>query len=475
MKAKIIGFMLCCALIMQAKITLQPMFSNNMVLQQRTDAPVWGGAIPNGSVRITTSWNKKTYTVVADGQGKWTAKVATPAAGGPYSITISDSDGEPVILEDVLIGEVWLCTGQSNMEMPMEGWNIKTNAAEIAASGRYKNIRLLRVEQALNATPQTAVKARHGGWTHCSPETVHDFSATAYFFGRHLYQDRHVPIGLIMTCWGGTPIEAWIGQESLRTKPEFKTLPAVTNTDNPCIPTVLFNGMIQPLVPYAVKGAIWYQGESNAPRAYQYRELLPLMIHDWRTRWGCDFPFYIAQLANYMHRKAQPMESEWAELREAQLKALSVKNTGMAVLIDVGMAEDIHPIDKQTVGDRLGMAARATAYGEKIAYSGPIYERHQLEGNKIRLFFKHTDKGLRAHDGQPLKGFAVAGLDHVFHWATAHIDGSTVVVESLDVALPIAVRYAWVDNPECNLYNGVGLPASPFRTDDWQGITYGRK
>ena len=241
---------------------------------------------------------------------------------------------------------------------------------------------------------------------------------------------------------------------------------------DPNLPTSLYNAMIHPLISYGIRGAIWYQGENNSSRAYQYRELFPLVIENWRRDWKQDFPFYFVQLANFMHEVSQPAESEWAELREAQMRALAVGNTGMAVIIDRGDANDIHPKDKQTVGHRLALIARAKTYGEKLPYSGPIYRSHQIVGNKIILSFDHTDGGLKSSDGKELKGFAIAGRNHEFHWAKAEIDGDKIIVSAPEaVPYPVAVRYAWANNPVCNLYNGAGLPASPFRTDDWRGIT----
>ena len=264
----------------------------------------------------------------------------------------------------------------------------------------------------------------------------------------------------------------WQYQVSLNIK-EIPQMPANTATE-PNIPSFLSNAMLNPLIPYSIKGAIWYQGEANTGRAYQYRELMPLMITDWRNRWGYDFPFYMVQLASFTAQQTTPVESGWAELREAQTQTLHLKNTGMAVTIDIGDAFDIHPKNKQEVGRRLALAARAQTYGEKIPYSGPLYDTYQIEENKIRIYFKHTDGGLTIKEGDIVKGFTIAGVDHQFHWADAVIDGNSVVVSSPEVSFPIAVRYGWADYPICNLYNGAGLPASPFRTDDWQGITYSK-
>lgn len=643
----------------QAKIKMFPLFTDNMVLQQNTKAPIWGEAKAGKNVKVTTSWNNRTYTVKADSKGRWRIDVETPSAGGPYEVSVSD--GNPVVLRDVMIGEVWLCTGQSNMQMPMEGWNIKMNAEEIASSATTTNVRLMHIDNAVSQLPTAELPKQKHTWEKCSPETVKSFSATGYFFGKNLAASRGVPVGLIMTCWGGTDIESWMSGKALSEVPGFKTvvdeivndkltpaehetkylaelndwftttgkkegsvgadgkvlwaapdyddtawqllpqplkidevgytsfdgvvwyrktvdvpaawqgkelklelstiddidvtyfngqavghtetcpvkrvytIPAdmvkagraviavrvldvgsagglrgnadnmalscgsdrmslggewrmklasdlnavakvpVNPVDNPFIPTVLYNAMIRPLVPYAVRGAIWYQGENNAPRAYRYRDLLPQMIASWRNDWNSQFPFLIVQLANYMQRKDQPAESEWAELREAQLlTSETVAGSGLAVAVDVGLADDIHPTDKQTVGERLSLVARRVAYGENIASSGPLYQSHKIEGGAIRLTFAHADGGLEARDGGKLTGFAIAGADHKFHWADARIEGNDIVVSSADVPMPLAVRYAWADNPDCNLYNGAGLPASPFRTDAWEGLTVGR-
>ena len=641
--------------LMWGKVRLHPVFSSNMVLQQKTDAPIWGKATPNRQVTVTVSWDNKKYSATAAPDSAWRLSVKTPEAGGPYTVTVSD--GQTLTLDNVMIGEVWICSGQSNMEMPLAGWGkIKNYEQEIAAAN-YPNIRLLTVGRAVNEKPLSDLNVGKG-WQVCSPATIAEFSATGYFFGRDLNQTFNIPIGLINSSWGGTIAEAWTSAESLNEMPDFvepvktvqdyagagetaadkyiravsewmdkvklidpgysqnlpewaalnfradgwktmilpgfweekgldevdgmvwfrktiiipskfagkeltlslgaiddndvtffngvevghvegdqkhrvykvpanlvtkgeaiiavrahdtggkgglsgpadkmflqlktgekislsgewqyqislekkkiPTFPA-NNFHNPNRPTVLFNGMINPLLPYAIKGAIWYQGEANAARAYQYRELLPLLISDWRKQWGHELPFYFVQLAAFRKAQPEPAESEWAELREAQTKTLALNNTGMAVTIDIGEANDLHPKNKQDVGRRLALAARALTYGQSIQYSGPAYKNYKIEGNKIRIYFDHAN-GMTPSSGDKVKGFAIAGRDHKFHWAEAVIDAQTssVIVSCPEVAYPIAVRYGWADNPDCNLVNGAGLPASPFRTDEWQGIT----
>ncbi len=628
----------------QARIEMPDIFTDNMVLQQQTEAPVWGKATPGKEVRITTSWNNQTYKTTAALDGRWSVKVKTPQAGGPYQISISD--GKEITLKNILIGEVWICSGQSNMEMPLAGWGKINNYEKEIAEANYPQIRLLHIEKATSTQPQENIKAMSGGWQVCSPASIPEFSSVAYFFGRNLNQNLKVPVGLINTSWGGTLAESWTSGEALENMPYFRdavlemkrvpeaelqavyqkkfdawnakvteadgglkynwkdtglndndwkqmNLPAMweerglnnfdgivwfrksidipaawagknlelhvgmvddndityfngleigrtegynvgrvykipskmvkagkavicvravdtgggggiygeakdmyltlqsgakdnlqslsgdwkykiavdfsqherapqSQSGNPNRPSVLFNAMLNPLVPYAIQGAIWYQGESNESRPAQYRELLPLLIRDWRNQWNRDFPFYFVQLTDYRNTSFN-----WPELREAQMMTLHLENTGMAVSIDIGDPVDIHPKNKQDIGLRLALAARANTYGEKIIYSGPIYESYKLEENKIRIYFKHN-QGLKAKGSPELKGFEIAGSDHQFHPANAIIQGGEIVVSNPQVKYPVAVRYAWANSPVCNLYNAGDLPASPFRTDDWR-------
>ena len=653
MKLKRTLFLLLVAVLplqLAAKITLPAIFTDNMVLQQQSDVKIWGKAKPGKTVKVTTSWNGKTYEVRAGESGHWRATVSTPAAGGPYTVTVSD--GKPVELKNVLIGEVWLCSGQSNMEMRIADRVLNYEQA-MQQAGRYKNIRLLHIDNTTSPAPLDEAAVRHGGWQECSGENIADFSAVGYFFGRELNENLDVPVGLIESCWGGTYAESWTSAGALAEIPWFRpriekvkqiphspeertrmfyddidawreqmmqaeqafeqgravwaeasfddsswgeiavpgfvqdqgldgfsgfmwvrktvdipaawagkeltlTLSAIDDNDftyfngvevghtegclalrsykipaslvkagkatvavrvmdtggkggifgdpegialcksdteklplagawkykvslglgeapdmpvntatEPNYPTFLYNAMINPLVDYAIRGAIWYQGEANVARAAQYRDLLPLMIHDWRQQWGYAFPFYIVQLPNYMKAQEGPEESDWAELREAQKHTLRLENTGMAVTIDVGDGDDLHPKNKPEVGRRLALIARAQTYGERIPCSGPVYDSYGIEGNTIRIRFSHTDGGLKTSDGGAVRGFYIAGADHEFHAADAVVEGDTVVVSSKEVRFPVAVRYAWANNPVCNLYNGAGLPAGPFRTDDW--------
>ena len=645
-----------------AEVRVPAIIGDNMVLQAGIKVRIWGKANPGE--RVTVLFNSKTAQATADQQGRWQTFIGPLTAGGPFELTIKGTN--TLTFKNVLVGEVWVCSGQSNMEWPLI--NAKDGAAAVAQAN-YPEIRLFTVEK--NTSPSLLDDVK-GHWVITTPETVGQFSAVGYFFGRELYQTLKTPIGLIHTSWGGTPAEAWTSyetlsansdlkpiieryQESLKSLPDrqrdyertmaqweqkniyadpgnkgealgyagaslnitdwkkmnlpqyFETtgpdidgaiwfrkeidvpqswagkdlvlsLPPIDDYDttyfngtrvggigketpnsyekprrypvpgalvhggrnviavrvfdaagnggfagagqmslapagdnkgnlislegawdykvevafepkhpdwgsrplapgpnNQNSPSVLYNAMLAPLTPYAIRGAIWYQGESNAGRAYQYRTLFPLMIRDWRRAWNeGDFPFYFVQLANWQPRKAEPGESEWAELREAQTMTLREPHTGMAVIIDIGDTNDIHPRNKLDVGHRLAVWALAQTYHQSVEYSGPLYDSNSIEGDKIRIRFKHA-AGLKTSDGGMPKSFAIAGADRKFYWADAHIDGETIVVSSSKVTRPVAVRYGWADNPEVNLYNGTNLPASPFRTDDWKGVTADRK
>ena len=659
-----------------AKVELTPLFSDNMVFQQSCKAPVWGKAAPGAVVTVTPSWNGKPYRATAGSDGNWSVKIDTPKGGfKKYSVTISD--GDPLVLQNVLVGEVWLASGQSNMQMPVESWRaVRTNQEDIAGAARYADVRLLQVSRATGMREHDYFSADFDKWKESSPETVRNFSAAAWYFGRKLMEELQVPVGIIHSSWGGTIIEAWMSEGALRAFPEMSaslaqvrslsdneserektfeeeiaafireanrkdlgksgglavwarpefddsswktlklpntvqqlwpdtngiywlrktvdipaawagkdltlslgpvddfdetywngekvgsdvlwnkareyTVPArlvspgrtvitIRCTDDhgngglygaadllfiqgpdgqkirldsewkvtlsvsfkgvpkstarePNIPTVLYNAMIRPLAPFAIKGAIWYQGESNAQKAYRYRDLMPSMILDWRALWGYDFPFYITQLAGYKKVAGVPGDDDWAELREAQEMATEMLDRcGMACIIDLGEAEDIHPVRKREVGERLARLALANDYGRRLVTTGPRYESFRIAGRSIVVRFTDVAGGLRVipsgdfagdrygsrggkvekAESGVLSGFQIAGPDRVWHWADARIEGDTVVVSSADVPHPVAVRYAWSANPVCNLFNAEGLPAWPFRTDDWPGVTYG--
>ena len=634
------------------KPLLHPLFCDHLVLQRDKPVPVWGWSQPGAKVTVSFAGQKKTATVGPD--GKWMIKLkAMPASAEPRTLSVSNAaTHEVATATDVLVGDVWLCSGQSNMEMGIG----LCNAPHDIATANFPQLRLLTVPHRIANTPVADLSCR---WLPCSPDTILQgawggFSASAFFFGRDLQQQLNIPIGLIHSSWGGTIAEAWTSAEGLEPVGDFNDVvkrfhdsgneqgkvdytqayqkwceekdpgtregwektenveaswksvqmpqpfeqaglpdfdgmvwfqrtfdlpaawagrdlklelgsiddfdttwingvrvggmhrydllrsyaiaanllkpgrnvvtvrvldtggtggftgqadqlritlvgeqttasislagiwrmrdsapmsqlsspPSPPDANNPNVATALYNGMIAPLLPFAIKGAIWYQGESNADRAWQYRRLLPAMITDWRRRFGVGaFPFYLVQLAAFQAAAPEPRENNWAELREAQaMTAKTLRNCGLAVAIDIGDAVDIHPKDKQDVGHRLALNALAQTYGKKVEFSGPWYRSMKIDGDKVHLKFDHTDGGLVAKGGR-LTGFAVAGADHKFVWAEAVIAGDTVVVTSPKVAQPVAVRYAWDINPACNLFNQSGLPAVPFRTDNWPAIT----
>jgi len=629
---------------LNAQVKLSPLFSNNMVLQQGMEIPVWGWSSPGEKITVTLEKGK--VTAKANKEGKWALKLPAMNYGGPFTMTIKGKN--LVVLENILIGEVWVCSGQSNMEFNM--LSVKNSDAEIAASN-YPDIRLFTVKRRISGSQQDQLE--EGEWVKCSPATTPRFSAVAYFFGRELNQKLKVPIGLINTSWGGTVAETWTSEQMIAQNPDFanqlaqlkkvdlddyarsierevrervgetstvdlgmrgdqplwadlefndsawKTmelpgyiesnglqgvdgiiwfrreieitpveagkeatlfLAKVNDSDNTFIngklvgstklqaeksriypiaagilkpgknvltvqmedvggmggvygdpatlklqcenrviplggswrykvglvkfntvlspnsyPTLLYNGMIHPLVPYGIRGAIWYQGEGNAGRAKQYQRVFPDLIKDWRNHWNQgEFPFLFVQLANFMKADSIPQESAWAELREAQTMTLSLPNTGMAVITDVGDALDIHPKDKQTVGNRLALSALKAAYKQEILFTGPVYKAMTINGNRVTITFDQTGDGLKIKDKYGyLKGFALAGEDHKFYWAAGNLTGkNTIEVSSPEVKNPVAVRYGWGNNPDdANLYNSGDLPASPFRSDTWKGIT----
>lgn len=463
--------------LLAAKPFVHPIFQDNMVLQRDMPAPIWGWTGAGKEVKVTI--NGKTATATADPDGKWMAKLGPLPAGGPFEMTVSGP--EQAKFTNVMVGDVWICSGQSNMEM---GIGLAKDSKEEIEKADHPNLRLFTVPENIAYQPQSGFlkKGDQAKWLVCTPKDIMvgdwgGFSAAAYYFGRDLEEKLHVPIGLIHTSWGGTVAEAWTSQQSLEQMPDFTQalhdLPHEPPADkkarfNPNQVTVLYNGMIAPLEPLAIKGAIWYQGESNAGRPAQYRTLLPTLIRDWRGRFsGGDFPFLIVQLASFQPEVDKPSESQWAELREAQdLTAKTVGHSAIAVALDIGDAKDIHPKNKQEVGRRLALDALALAYGQDVEYAGPTFSKMDVDGNKAILHFDHLGGGLESKGGESLKGFAIAGQDKKFVWGDAKIEGDTVVVTSPEVQHPAAVRYGWANNGMSdNLINKAGLPAPPFRTD----------
>jgi len=627
-----------------SQISLPKLFNNDMVLQRDILIPVWGNAAPHAT--IIAKLGKLQASTEAGSNGKWFLRLPKLKAGGPYVLSVEEKGkhASKLELKNILIGDVWLASGQSNMEMQVQ--QAKDANKEIA-NASFPQIRFFVVEHDKQITPQPDIHA--GKWKVCDTSNVKDWSAVAYYFARKIHHDQNVPIGIIQSTWGGTPVEAWTSRDMLLTSPITKArtlsndtltpgqlnsvndslhwvriwdlvynpqnnmdkiVPAIEYNDNgwtaiempnvakdfgigyyegmvwmrkkiilpesfnqkdltinlghpemnysmyfngeqickniwnanathsftipsrlvkrgentiavriamlwgggglnppaedlnisngtatislagkwlykkdletafPTIPnyqnypTLLFNAMISPLIPYGIKGFIWYQGEANAGAAYDYRKLFPMLITDWRQRWQQgNLPFLFVQLANFMKTKPLPSESDWAELREAQTLTLSLPNTGMACIIDIGEGNDIHPKNKQDVGRRLALIANKIVYKQDVIISSPMYKNYKKEGNHIRISFTNIGSGLSTRDEKELKGFAIAGKDKKFYWANATIEGNEVIVSCDKVTEPVAVRYAWADNPECNLVNSEGLPAVPFRTDDWKGIT----
>lgn len=491
----------------RAEVKLPAVLSDHMVLQREMKLPIWGWADPGEQVTVSIADQKQTAT--ADDKGHWRVTLGPISSDQPLTLTVEGKNRLDV--KDILMGEVWLCSGQSNMEYKVKDcWN---GDLDVAAA-KYPNIRLLSVK---GPGSQTPVEDFHGSWKVCSPTTVGDFSAVGYFFGRELEEQLSVPIGLIDNSWGGSACEAWIrrdrmegdplyqptleAQDKLAAEPdphgtfdkrlkEWEEQAAKAKQEGKPEPpnrpwwndpvngqlraSNLYHGRLEPIMPFAIRGVIWYQGETNAGRAYQYREMFPLLIKSWREDWGQgDFPFYWVQLTNFNAKQPEPGDAWWPELREAQTMTLDrLPNTGQAVIIDLGEAADIHPRDKVDVAKRLVRWALARDYRRDIPYQSPRYDSMEKQDGAIVVHFKDVSGGLRTVNSQQLEGFAIAGDDHKWVWADAQIVGKDQVkVSSSKVAAPVAVRYAWSDNPVCNLYNTTGLPVTPFRTDDWPGVT----
>ncbi len=496
-----------------ADVKLPSIFGNNMVLQRDIPAPIWGWAKPDEEVSIALVRHDGAViykeTKVTDQNGDWKFLLPATPVGGPYRISVVGSDTIKVTntieFTNILFGDVWVCSGQSNM-----GWtvNASKNSQEEIAAADYPNIRLFGIPNISSGLPKLDVNAE---WRPTTPDSVRHFSAVAYYFGRHLYKELVVPIGLIDTSWGGTRIEPWTSPEG------FKSVPALSSISDELAdidknyrmqlpekikeieewiaetqsalesggvilqmpenihpltphqrPTALYNSMVHPFVPFAIRGALWYQGESNMREGMVYHEKMKALINGWREVWGQgDFPFYFVQLApwgGYDRDDPTHLPKFW----EAQTATLAVPNTGMVVTTDIGNIKDIHPRNKQDVGLRLALWALAKNYGkEGLVYSGPLYKSMQVEDNAIRISFDHVGSGLVSRDGESLTWFQIAGEDQQFVEAEATIDGDTVVVSSDSVESPVAVRFGWNQIAEPNLMNKEGLPTSPFRTDSW--------
>lgn len=489
-----------------AALTLGSPFTDHMVLQRDMKVPIWGTADPGATLTVDFSDQEKKVT--ADAQGQWRIALDPLSASSEGRVLTVTDGSQKLTCNDVLVGEVWIGSGQSNMDATVSKkvkWfaGVNNEESEIAAAN-YPLIRMFTGEPIRSYEPQSRVP---GEWIVCTPQSVPAFSAVGYFFARQLQKDIHVPVGIIALAYGASSAHAWISRGTLEADPKLK--PIVEQFDKavqefranppemvaPVLsedvsaktqpsaqknksqekpknavqdpvqvqqnPTVLFNGMIAPIVPYAIRGVIWYQGETmplNAGSTKLYPHIQATLIREWRQLWGeGDFPFYIVQIA--AHEKQSP------EKREAQATVLAIPNTAMAVTIDIGDLKNVHPPNKQDVGDRLARIALANLYGKKIGYSGPIYKSMKIEGNSIRIFFSHAEEGLAAKGG-PLKTFVIAGADKKFVPAEARIEGNSVLVSAPSVSSPTAVRYAWENYPEgCNLYNTADLPCAPFRTD----------
>lgn len=444
------------------KITLPALFSDNMVLQQQSQVRIWGTAKPSSKVHIATTWDEETYVTNSDNSGNWSLEITTPKAGGPYDISIDD--GERIMLRNVLIGEVWVCSGQSNMEMPLRGNSSPIlNANEIILNADNPSLRLFNVKRATSSSPNSNCK---GEWNESNSETAREFSAMAYQFGEILQKKLNVPVGLILSSVGGTMIQSWMSNDALS---QFKEVEIPSNLEDLKSPhkepTALFNGMIAPLTHIPIKGVIWCQGESNRHEPELYGDLFLAMVADWREKWGLgNFPFYYVQIAPYY---SSDSTRSGVLVREAQLNAMKkIPNSGMASAIDVGMENDIHYMNKTIPAQRLAYWALAKTYDVKgIGYQGPIYSSMEIEDYKIILSFDNA-RYLTSYQ-KPLELFEIAGEDKVFYPAEASIDRGKVIVSSSNVPHPIAVRYAFKEWIKGELYNNDGLPASSFRTDNW--------
>jgi len=490
----------CCAAGVQAKVTLPGVFTDNMVVQQQTLLTIRGKADAGKEVTLQTGWNKKAVTTQTNSEGDWTIELQTPKAGGPYTLTFSD--GEELTLKNVMVGEVWLGGGQSNMEVPVGFWT--NNSEEEVRNANFPNIRLLRVKKVTSMQPldRFHLALASDGWQECSPESVREFSALAYFFACGLWNELQVPIGIIQDCWGGSKIEPWTRREVLEgvygsidrmaylqsKNYDYQTLksiydnrkflseqgvekepPMSDDPDQQHMETALWNAMINPLVGFPLKGFIWYQGCSNCGAPDRYEANFQALIEDWRSQFGNpNMPFYFVQLANFGEVKTIHPESAFAMLREAQAAALHLPNTGMVVNIDMGLVDNVHPKTGRIFGARMAALALHNTYEKKkIPCYAPMYDSYRIEGNEVRIRFSMPEGAEPLEPMEKVEGFVVAGYDRKWHDATARIEGDEVVVTSAEVAHPLAVRYAWADNPPSDLHTRSNFRVAPFRTDHW--------
>lgn len=454
-----------------AEVKLPAIFSDNMVLQQKSKVAIWGWAKPNSRVRITDSWSKNSVETTVGNDGKWKTFLETPGYGGPHRLTVSD--GKAVTLKNVMIGEVWLCTGQSNMEMPMKGFlgqPVLNSNMDILKS-KNSNIRLVVIPRSSKTVPQDDFK---GGWTEANPETVSNFSATGYYFGRLLNQMLDIPVGLIDVSYGGSCIQAWMSKntsvpfEDKKVPNPGDSIPVPNRT-----PTVLFNGMLNPVIGYTIKGCIWYQGETNYEESDLYQTLFPTMVKEWRMLWGeGNFPFYFTQIAPFdysVFKKNNPEKNNSAYIRDAQrLCQATIPNSGMAVLMDIGEKDCIHPRHKQVTGERLAMWALGDTYGIKgFEYKSPEYKAMTVKNGEVTVSFDNAENGLTTFTGDSITQFEIAGKDRIFYPATVKLRRKSVILSSSKVPEPVAVRYAFKDYLIGQLFGTNGLPVSSFRTDNW--------
>jgi sialate O-acetylesterase len=492
----------------KGSLSLPSIFADNMILQREASIPFWGTALPGQ--RIVVTLNNQTQQATADNDGKWSLRLSPVSAGGPYSVTIITKD--TIVLKNILIGDVWIASGQSNMEMPIapnKYFSGIKNYEEEISNANDSLLRIFSVDK--NSVVEQPQSEMTGQWLEANPTNAGKFSAVSYFFGKNIRKSLNIPIGIIHTSWGASPAQAWTSAKVLSADPDFQKLvndwkkldneyqakvlaykkdsadaakpfsvgdtsflkKQVKAPEYPVLlqkrPSSLYNGMLFPLIPYAIKGVIWYQGEGNESDPKLYEKLFPAMITNWIGDWGQgDFPFLFVQLAGYKKRQTEPSEEGWARLREAQTKALKLPNTGMVTAVDIGEENDVHPKNKQEVGYRLAQCALAEVYGKNTRYSGPIFDKMRITKNKMYLSFRHADGGLMIQNSDTLKGFGICGPDKKFVWANAVIKGKQVILSNPGINNPIAVRYNWANNPVGNLYNKAGLPAMPFRTDCWE-------